>query len=104
MIDNSLKIGKYLLEVLNDDEDLMTALGEDKIWPLAAREGTLFPYVIYTRDTANVQYTKVVGHDNTLTITYRVYSNDYDEGLNIVNMIRNKQFDVNLLNKIRNNN
>lgn len=90
MVDNSLKAGQYLLDVLNDNDELTEALGGDnKIWPLVAKEGTQFPFVIYTRDQVSVQYTKFPGHDNTLIISYRVYSDSYDEALNIVNIIRN---------------
>ena len=88
-MDNSLKIGQYILEVLNDNEDLMALLGENKIWPIVARQDTLLPYITYTRDCSNIQYTKVTGHDNTVSFTYRVFSEDYDEGLNIVNLLRN---------------
>ena len=88
-MDNSLKIGTYLLDVLDDSTELITALGTGKIFPLVAKEGTTYPFVIYSRDQVTVQYTKQVGHDNTVIITYRVYSDDYDEALNITNIIRN---------------
>ena len=88
-MDNSLKIGKYLLAVLNDNEELMALLGEGKIFPLLAKADTLYPFVTYTRDSDIVQYTKQVGHDNTISITYRVYSESYDTALEIVNLIRN---------------
>lgn len=88
-MDNSLKTGQYLLAVLNDNEELMSLLGEGKIFPLLAKADTQFPFVTYTRDSDVVQYTKQIGHDNTISITYRVYSEDYDTALEIVNLIRN---------------
>lgn len=88
-MDNSLKIGQYILEVLKDNEELMLLLGENKIWPIVARQDTLLPYITYTRDASNIQYTKITGHDNTISFTYRVFSEDYDEGLNIINLLRN---------------
>ena len=102
-MDNSLKIGQYILEVLNDNEELMTLLGEDKIWPIVARQATLLPYITYTRDASNIQYTKITGHDNTVSFTYRVFSEDYDEGLNIVNLLRNilERRTINFPNEIR---
>lgn len=102
-MDNSLKIGQYILEVLNDNEELISLLGEGKIWPIVAKADTLLPYIVYTRDSSNIQYTKVVGHDNTMTITYRVYAEDYDEGLNIVNLIRNilERRTINFPNEIK---
>ena len=80
---------KYILEVLKDNKELMSLLGENKIWPIVARQDTLLPYITYTRDASNIQYTKITGHDNSISFTYRVFSEDYDEGLNIVNLLRN---------------
>ena len=102
-MDNSLKTGQYLLDVLNDNDDLIEALGEDKIWPLAARENTLYPFVIYNRDVPQITYTKQIVHDNIINITYRVFSTDYDEGLNIANIIRNtlERKTINFENEIK---
>ena len=88
-MDNSLKIGQYILEVLKDNKELMSLLGENKIWPIVARQDTLLPYITYTRDASNIQYAKITGHDNSILFTYRVFSEDYDKGLNIVNLLRN---------------
>lgn len=102
-MDNSLKIGQYILEVLKDNEELISLLGEDKIWPIVARQDTLLPYITYTRDASNIQYTKITGHDNSISFTYRVFSEDYDEGLNIVNLLRNilERRTINFPNEIR---
>lgn len=102
-MDNSLKIGQYILEVLNDNEELMSLLGEGKIWPITPRQDTLLPYITYTRDVSNIEYTKITGHDNTIIFTYRVFSEDYDEGLNIVNLLRNilERRTINFPNEIK---
>ena len=88
-MDNSIKTGQYILEVLNDSAELTALLGKGKIFPIVAKEGTKYPLVVYSRDQVQVQYTKVVGHDNTIFLTYRVYSDDYDQTLEIANTIRN---------------
>lgn len=88
-MDNSFKTGQYILEVLNDNTDLMELVGTGKIFPLVAKEDTSYPFVVYSRDSVNTQYTKVIGHDNTVLITYRIYSDKYDEALEIANKIRN---------------
>lgn len=90
--------GNYLLDVLNDQEELIEVLGEDKIFPLVAKEDTTFPFVTYTRDNIQITYTKMFNQDNLVTITYKVYSDNYDEAVNIANLIRNilerKQIEV----------
>lgn len=91
-MDNSLKIGQYFLQLLENDTELTQMLGEGKIFPLIAKEGTLYPLVVYTRDNVQTTYTKAypaIHWDNTVSISYRVYSDKYDEALDIANKIRN---------------
>lgn len=87
-MDNSLKAGYYIVEALNQDSELVALLGSNKIWPLAAIDATAFPFIIYSRDNVNVQYTKCCNHDNQVIITFRVYSNDYLQALDIANKLR----------------
>lgn len=88
-MDNSLKTGQYMVEVLNDNQELISILGEGKIFPLVAKNDTLYPFVIYERVAVSTVYTKEIGHDNTVQINFRVYSDQYDQSLDIANMIRN---------------
>lgn len=101
-MDNSLKTGQYFLKFLEENAELMQLLGtpnntrsgqNSKIFPLIAKEGTQYPLVIYTRDGINTQYTKpmypVGGWDNIVTISYKIYSDKYDEALEIANLMRN---------------
>ena len=88
-MDNSLKTGQYMVEVLNDNQELISILGEGKIFPLVANNDTLYPFVIYERVAVSTVYTKEIGHDNTVQINFRVYSDQYDQSLDIANMIRN---------------
>lgn len=81
--------GNYLFDVLNDQEELIEVLGENKIFPLVAKEDTTFPFVTYSRDNIQITYTKMFNHDNLVTITYKVYSDNYDESVTIANLIRN---------------
>lgn len=89
-MDNSIKTGQYFLSLLEANNDLIEMLGTDKIFPLIAKEGTQYPLVIYTRDNLTVRYTKPMygGWDNTVQISYRIYSDKYDEALEIANLIR----------------
>lgn len=88
-MDNSLKAGYYIVEAIKDNQDLVDLVGENKIWPLAAIDATAYPFIIYSRDQVSVQYTKCCGHDNQVIVTFRVYSIDYLQGLEIVNVLRN---------------
>ena len=89
-MDNSLKTGQYFLQFLENSPRLTQLLGTNKIFPLIAKEGTQYPLVIYTRDNVQTQYTKPIqgAWDNTVTISYHIYSDKYDNALEIANTIR----------------
>lgn len=88
--DNTILIWKYLLPCIQDNEEFNSYVG-DKVFPLLANPETEYPFVIYRRDSINVQYTKspIKGWDNRVNISLGVYSNDYTTGIEILNIIRN---------------
>lgn len=90
-MDNTILIWKYLLPTMVEDEQLKNIFDTNNIFPLAAQADTPYPFVIYHRDTISPQYTKVPygGWDNTISISIDVYSNDYKQGVEILNIIRN---------------
>jgi len=88
-MDNSLLTGQYIVQVLNDNEDLTTLLGEGKIFPLIAKTDTTYPFIIYERSAITPIYTKTFGQDNNVQITFRIYAEEYDQGLQITNLVRN---------------
>ena len=92
MNDNSLLAGKYMKMVLESDPTLIAKIGANKIKPAIAQTEVTFPLVTYTRDSIYVDYTKDFynGWKNIVTVSFTVYTEDYDEGLEIINIIRNK--------------
>lgn len=91
-MDNTILIWKYLIPALTENTDLTQYVNPDYIYPLAALEGTPFPYVIYRRDSLSPQYTKHIpyscGWTNNIAISLSVYSDNYNEGAYIANLIR----------------
>lgn len=91
-MDKTLLIWKYLLPLLNSNEDFSNLVDEKYVYPLAALADTPFPYVIYKRDTCIPVYTKQFpgysGWTNNIQITISVYSDNYDEAITIANIIR----------------
>lgn len=91
-MDNTLNIWKYLLPLLTENQEFKKYVDEKYIYPLAALEGTPFPYVIYRRDSLIPQYTKYnpgyFGWTNKIQISISVYSDNYNEAVYIANLIR----------------
>ena len=75
MINNSLHIGKWIYNVLNENiQDL-------NIYPVIANEGTECPYAVYWRTGIQASNTKDGWAGDTLTMSLNVYTKDYEEGL-----------------------
>lgn len=90
-MDNTILIWKYLLPSMLENDDLQDVVDTNNIFPLAAPADTPYPFIIYHRDNISPQYTKVVygGWDNNVSISIDVYTNDYKQGAEILNIIRN---------------
>ena len=89
--DNTLLIWKYIRPLLVADTALAAMMNVNSIFPLVAQEGTEYPFIIYSRDNITPEYTKGIygGWDNNITVTLRVYSNDYSQSVLIANEVRN---------------
>ena len=91
MKDNTILIWQYLRPLLVENTELQAAMNTNSIFPLVAKEGTEYPFIIFSRDNVIPQYTKPLmgGWDNSIVISVRVYSNDYSQSINIANIVRN---------------
>lgn len=90
-MDNSIKIWSYIRPFLVENADLQVLMNVNNILPLVVNENTPYPFVVYRRENISVTYTKPIagGFDNRVTLSLDVYSNDYEESCNILNLIRN---------------
>ena len=91
MTDNTILIWQYIRPLLVESTELQAVMNVNQIFPLVAKEGTEYPFIIYSRDNITPQYTKGIygGWFNQLLLTVRVYSNDYSQSVNIANIVRN---------------
>lgn len=89
--DNSISIWRYIRPYLKNNPDLQAVMNTNNILPLTMNENTPYPWVIFQRDNISVTYTKPIkgGFDNRVSFSINVYSNDYDESIDIANIIRN---------------
>ena len=70
-----LSIGKVVYNILSSDKSFKEVIG-NRIYPLIADEGTIFPFVIYSRIGIDEQSTK----DSTseqLRVLVQVAANNY---------------------------
>lgn len=95
-MDNSLLINKYILSFLENSSEVTDILGNDqhKIFPLIQPSSLTYPYIVFSRSSLNVEYTKDVyigagfGWTNTVTVTIKCVSDEYDVALELANAVR----------------
>ena len=85
----SLSITKYVLKLLKANTTLMDLVPYDKIYPIAATEGTTFPFIVITRDSVLPAYNKDGCFEDTVTVTATVVTDKYNVSYAIASEIRN---------------
>jgi hypothetical protein len=94
MTDNSLLISKYIQSILEENEEVKEILGNDehKIFPLLQPDNLKFPYIVHSRASLNVTYTKdyplTYGWTNEVIYVVNCVSSDFIQVLELANAVR----------------
>lgn len=88
-MDNTLKIGKYIRQFLVEDERYNKIVGQSKTFPLIANAETSFPFVVYQRTSAKVNYTKDGRYQNILAVEITIICDNYPESIDLLCLVRN---------------
>lgn len=84
---NSIKITKYIREILVENEDIYRFVG-DRIYSVDAKMGTNFPFIVINRETVYPEYTKDGNSTDTITVNIAVADPIYDKAVDIAEYIR----------------
>lgn len=85
---NSILISKTIYELLNASKNLKSYVDE-RIYPLVAESDTSFPFITYSRDSISPSsHTKDGLHEDTVSFSILVVSNNYLNSLEIANICR----------------
>lgn len=87
-MDNTILAGKYIRQIMIDNQELMTLISANKIFPLLANPDTSFPFIVYSRTNLIPTYTKDLLTDNYVSFVVVVVSDNYVQSLNIANAVR----------------
>lgn len=94
MTDNSLLCSKYVQKILEDNEEVKAILGDEqhKIFPLLQPDTLTFPYIVHSRSSLTVQYTKSlaagIGWVNEVVYSIKCVSDDYIQCIDLANAVR----------------
>lgn len=83
----TISFGRTIKSLLNAKS--IKALIDNKVYPLIAPLNTTFPYVVYQR-TSTPQTTKDNAYQDNVSIEIIIVSNNYDQSVNIAEIIRNE--------------
>ena len=87
-MDNTILAGKYIRQIMIDNQELMGLISANKIFPLLANPDTSFPFIVYSRTNLIPTYTKDLLTDNYVSFVVVVVSDNYVQSLNIANAVR----------------
>lgn len=85
---DSLKVGKEIFSLLNGNSSL-TALVDNRIYPIIVENGTNYPFIVYKRSNIIPNYTKDLHFEDNVIIDIICVSNDYSGGIDIASIVRN---------------
>lgn len=95
MADNTLLISKYVQSILEENDEVKAIVGNDehRIFPLLQPDNLSFPFIVHSRNSLTVQYTKDielgnVGWTNTIQYIVSCVSNDYIQCVELANAVR----------------
>ncbi len=96
MSDNTILISKYIQSILENNQEIKAILGENehKIFPLLQPDNLSFPFIVHSRSSLNVKYTKDIeytsefGWTNTIQYIVSCVSDDYEQCIELANAVR----------------
>ena len=87
MRETAISCNKHIYQLLSNDS-LLTSMVGKKIYPLVAEESVTYPFVIFTKESVNGNYTKDFLQYDTVTISVAIAANNYYETVNIAERVR----------------
>ena len=87
MRETAISTNKHIYQLLISDEQLNSFVG-DKIYPLVAEESVSYPFIIFTKESANGNYTKDLLTYDTVNISVAIAANNYFETVQIAEQVR----------------
>lgn len=84
---SGIAITKTILAQLNNNENITKIIG-DKIFPIVADDGTTFPFILLKKNGMTTIYTKMGAVNDVINFTIEVVDNKYSRAVQIAEEIR----------------
>lgn len=87
MTDTAISANKHIYSLLTADTQLMSAVSGN-IYPLVAEESVSYPFIIFTKESVNGNYTKDFLTYDTAVISVAVAARNYFQTVQIAERVR----------------
>lgn len=87
MKETAISVNKHIYQLLTSDRELMR-LTKKNVFPLVAEESVTYPFVIFTKEQAQGNYTKDLLCYDSATISVAVVASNYFETVLIAERVR----------------
>lgn len=84
-----LTISKHIYAALSGSAEIVKAIGENKIFPIATKNEVEFPFIVYERDSVSPRYDKSGQSVTESSVNVYVLAESYTESLDIAEMVIN---------------
>ena len=84
-----LTISKHIYATLSGSAEIVNAIGENKIFPIATKNEVEFPFIVYERDSVAPRYDKSGQSVTESSVNVYVLAESYTESLDIAEMVIN---------------
>ncbi len=85
---DTLQIGLAIQAILSNSQELSALIGENKVFPVVAPEGTTYPFILYGQTGIRQVGTKDGIHDETTSVELDVFSDKYQSCVEASSVIR----------------
>lgn len=94
-----LSILQSVYTLLKKNEELVKRVN-NRIYPLIAKENTLSPFIVFQRDSLQVNYCKDGVAEDLVTVSVTIVSSNYTDSVDIAELVRDS-LELKRLDKIK---
>ena len=88
-MNNTLKLTKYVLDMLKNNDDVKNVIDTNNIYPVDARLGTQFPFAVVSRTSMSPANGKDGLYQDVVYFSVIVVDDTYSGSINIATAMRN---------------
>lgn len=82
-----ISILKSIYKLLSANVELTSIVG-NRMYPIIANEDTIFPFIVYQRDSVSAEYTKDWRTNDNINISINIASTTYNQSIDIAELVR----------------